>query len=101
MKNLKVGDLVSTKSVFKEHRLFLIKEICERKVTLENFDGSKEVVNRKTLKLFYNKVTDNEKMFVNFISENLKNHLIRNQYNIYFEKMMQLRDEFEKSIKGL
>ena len=64
MKNLKVDDFVSTQSVFGEYKPFLVKELCEKKVTLENFNGEEQVVSREALTLFYNKVTDNEKMFV-------------------------------------
>jgi len=101
MKNLKVGDFVLAQSVFGEYRLFLVKEICEKKVTLENFNGEEVVVSREALMLFYNKVVNIEKMFVDFISENLKNNLIVNQYEIYAEKTMKLREEYENSIKGL
>ena len=101
MKNLKVGDFVSTQSIFGEYKPFLVKEICEKKITLENFNGEEQVVSREALMLFYNKVVDSEKMFVDFISENLKNNLIVNQYEIYAEKTMKLREEYENSIKGL
>lgn len=101
MKNLKVGDFVSTQTVFGEYMLLHVKEISEREAKLENFIGGEVVVSREALGLFYNKVVDSKKIFVDFISENLKKHLIASQYEIYVEKTTKIREEYENSIKGL